>query len=219
MHFEILVEDVSGKELLEIIVPKIIDVESHTYKIIAYKGCGRIPKNLKTTQDPSKRILLEQLPRLLGGYGKTYNKPGYNAVVIVVVDCDDRDCKEFKQDLNQVLESCNPRPNAFFRIAVEEIEAWLLGDKQALCWAYPRYNQQLYAAYDQDSIIGTWEKLADIILPDSSTELKKAAYFEIGWQKSEWAKTIGKHMNVKKNDSPSFNCFRRKLEELSNAPA
>ncbi|MDR3172863.1 MAG: DUF4276 family protein [Treponema sp.] len=219
MHFEILVEDVSGKELLEIIVPQIIDVESHTYNIIAYKGCGRIPPNLKTVQDPSKRILLEQLPRLLGGYGRTYNKPGYNAVVIVVVDGDNRNCKEFKQELNNVLDSCKQRPNAFFRIAVEEIEAWLLGDRQALCRAYPRYNEQLYAAYKQDSIIGTWEKLADIILPGGSMGLKKAAYFEIGRQKSEWAKNIGKNMNIRNNASPRFNCFRRKLEELSEAPA
>ncbi|MDR2102252.1 MAG: DUF4276 family protein [Treponema sp.] len=219
MHFEILVEDVSGKELLEIIVPKIIDAGLHSYKIIAYKGCGRIPKNLRTVQDPSKRILLEQLPRLLRGYGHTYNRPGYNAVVIVVVDCDNRNCKEFKQELNQVLESCSPRPKAFFRIAVEEIEAWLLGDRDALCRAYPRYNQQLYAAYKQDDIMGTWENLADIILPDGSAVLKKAAYFEIGRQKSEWAKNIGKNMNIKNNASPSFNCFREKLEELSRAPA
>ncbi|GHT50265.1 hypothetical protein FACS1894102_5660 [Spirochaetia bacterium] len=59
MHFEILVEDSSGKELLDIIVPKIIDISIHTYKIIKYKGCGRIPKDLKTTQDPQKRILLD----------------------------------------------------------------------------------------------------------------------------------------------------------------
>jgi len=36
----------------------------------AYKGIGRLPKNLKGTSDPSKRILLDQLPKLLRGYGK-----------------------------------------------------------------------------------------------------------------------------------------------------
>jgi len=38
MHFEILVEDISGKTALEILVPKIINTEQHTFKIHAYKG-------------------------------------------------------------------------------------------------------------------------------------------------------------------------------------
>jgi hypothetical protein len=218
MHFEILVEDVSGKELLEIIVPQIIDAE-HTYRIISCKGLGRIPGNLRTVQDPSKRILLEQLPRLLGGYGKTWCRSGYDAVMIVVVDCDNRNCKEFKKELFRVLESCHPKPKVFFRIAIEEMEAWLPGDREALCQACPGYNQQIFATYKQDSIIGTWEKLADIILPNGSKGLKNEAYFEIGRLKSEWAKKIGKNMNVKNNISPSFICFRKKLEELSGIMA
>jgi hypothetical protein len=213
MHFEILAEDRSGKELLEIIVPKIINT-GHSYTIHHYRGEGRLPKDLQTTQDPSKRILLEQLPRLLRGYGNYYAKTGYNAAIIVVVDCDRRDCKEFKQELNRLLESCYPKPNAFFRIAIEEIEAWLLGDKKALAVAYPKYDQPLYETYKQDSIIGTWEKLADIVFPGGSKMLKQAAYFEIGRQKSEWARNIGHHMDVHNNASPSFNCFKNKLDEL-----
>ncbi|QHG19998.1 hypothetical protein GJB62_14990 [Nostoc sp. ATCC 53789] len=71
MHFEILVEDISGKIALEILVPKIINTEQHTFNIHHYKGIGRIPKNLTSTSDPKKRILLDQLPRLIQGYGKT----------------------------------------------------------------------------------------------------------------------------------------------------
>lgn len=37
MHFEILVEDISGKTALEII-PKIISTEQHTFNIHPYKG-------------------------------------------------------------------------------------------------------------------------------------------------------------------------------------
>ena len=62
MHFEILVEDQSGKKALEILVPKIID-NNHTFKIHAYKGIGRIPKNLGGNIDASKRILLDRLPK------------------------------------------------------------------------------------------------------------------------------------------------------------
>lgn len=37
MHFEILVEDISGKTALEIIVSKIISTEQHTFDIHPYK--------------------------------------------------------------------------------------------------------------------------------------------------------------------------------------
>ncbi|MEY2913439.1 MAG: hypothetical protein RLZZ184_2748 [Cyanobacteriota bacterium] len=72
MHFEILVEDISGKTTLDILVPKIINPEQHTFNIHAYKGIGHIPKSLTSNSDPKKRILLDQLPRLIQGYGKTF---------------------------------------------------------------------------------------------------------------------------------------------------
>jgi hypothetical protein len=218
MHFDILVEDFSGKQLLDIIVPKIIDSPKNTYKVHSYKGCGRIPKDLHTTQDASKRILLEQLPRLLQGYGKRNINSGYDAAVIIVVDCDKRDCKTFKQELVNVLSVCNPKPVAFFRIAIEEMEAWLLGDKTAVQTVYPKYNTDEYDKYRQDSIIGTWEKLADITLSvDMAKSLKQSNFAVVGKQKSDWAINIGKHMDVHNNASQSFKCFKNKLEELATA--
>jgi len=38
MHFVILVEDISGKTALEILIPKIISSEQHTFNIHPYKG-------------------------------------------------------------------------------------------------------------------------------------------------------------------------------------
>jgi hypothetical protein len=216
VHIEILVEDASGKELLEIIVRKMIVNTSSTCTIHSYKGCGRIPGNLRTRQDASKRILLEQLPRLLRGFGKTFAYSKYNATIIVVVDCDDQNCVEFKKELISVLETCDPKPIVFFRIAIEEIEAWLLGDEAALRQAYPKYDKAVYDRYKQDSIIGTWEKLADIVLLKDSEKLKKAAFFEIGKKKTEWAKNIGAYMDIHRNASRSFNCFRKKIEELKD---
>ncbi len=72
MHLEILVEDQSGKRMLEILMPKIIG-DSHTFRIHSYKGVGRIPRNMKDADDPSKRILLQNLPKLLKGYGHTFS--------------------------------------------------------------------------------------------------------------------------------------------------
>ena len=210
MHFEILIEDASGKKLLEIIVPKIIDTTEHTFKVISYKGIGRLPKDLRTHQDPAKRILLEQLPKLLRGYGKNFQNYD-NAAVIIVVDCDKRNCVEFKNELLKVLSSCNPSPKALFRIAIEEMEAWLLGDEAAITSAYRSTKKNVIDTYVQDSICGTWEKLADAIYPGGSAALqktKKKSYYEIGCAKCEWAENIGNYMNVENNLSKSFKVFR-----------
>lgn len=47
MHFEILVEDESGKIALEKFIPKILDSQ-HTWNIHSYKGIGHIPKDPRT---------------------------------------------------------------------------------------------------------------------------------------------------------------------------
>jgi hypothetical protein len=93
MHIEILVEDSSGETLLEVVLPKLLGEygNPHTWSMHSYKGIGRIPRNLKGSADPAKRILLDQLPRLLQGYGRT---PGIDAVV-VVLDTDRRSCVDF----------------------------------------------------------------------------------------------------------------------------
>lgn len=120
MHFEILVEDQSGKKALEILVPKILG-EDHTFKIFPYKGIGHIPKNLSAKTDAKKRILLQELPRLLRGYGKTFES--CPAAVIVVCDLDDKCLKGFRQELFDVLNTCNPKPETRFCLAIEEGEA------------------------------------------------------------------------------------------------
>ena len=156
MHFEILVEDASGKIVLESAMGKILDQigQDHTYKIFSYKGIGRMPKDLRGATDPQKRILLDRLPRLLRGYGKSLKDSP--AAVVVVVDLDDKDCLVFKQEMLDILDTCNPQPLTLFRIAIEEGEAWLLGDRNAVKSAYPRAKDQILNAYHQDSICGTW---------------------------------------------------------------
>ena len=96
-----------------------------------------------------------------------------------------------------------------FCIAVEEVEAWLLGDERALMEAYPQAKQQILRTYKQDSICGTWEVLAEEIYPGGIKRLKKecATYMEIGVKKAEWARNIGRLMELTGNKSPSFNFF------------
>lgn len=216
MHFEILVEDQSGKKALDIIVPKIIGHE-HTFNVHSYKGIGRIPKNLKGESDPNKRILLDQLPRLVQGYGKTFaNYPeNYSVAVILVCDLDDKCLKAFRTELFQILTECHPRPDTRFCIAIEEGEAWFLGDLPAIKKAYPKAKDAVLSTYSQDSICGTWEKLADALYPGGANSLSKQGWQTVGKIKSDWAEAIGPNMDVETNGSPSFCYFRGKLRELA----
>ena len=214
MHFDILVEDQSGKKALDEIVPKIIG-SCHTSRIHPYKGAGHIPEGLGKT-DANKRILLDRLPRLLRGHGNKFSKypEDYRAAVVVVCDLDNKNCKDFLAELNGVLNSCNPRPETRFCIAIEEGEAWLLGDIPAIKCAYKEAKTSILEQYVNDSICGTWELLADAIFPGGREKLSDRGWAAVGAQKSEWAEKISPCMDVENNKSPSFNHFRKKLLEL-----
>ena len=215
MHFEVLVEDLSGKKALDILIPKIIG-DQHTFRVIEYRGIGHIPKNLKSSTDASKRILLDQLLRLLRGYGKTFAgyTENYPAAVIVVCDLDDKCLKVFRQELFRVLNACNPRPVTRFCIAIEEGEAWLLGDIPAIKTAYPDARDNVLNGYTNDAICGTWELLADAISQGGATGLERKGWRAVGREKSIWATRIAPNMDVKNNKSPSFRYFRQKIQEL-----
>lgn len=220
MHFEILVEDQSGKKALDILVPKIIG-RLHTFIVHAYKGVGHIPKNMKDAANADKRILLENLPKLLKGYGRTFqgysksSKNNYHAVVILVCDLDEKCLKVFRQDLFGILDACNPKPETYFCIAIEEGEAWLLGDLNAITSAYPKAKSTILNSYENDRICGTWEKLADALYPGGSSKLSEKGWQGIGAEKSKWAETIAPKMDVMNNNSPSFRYFRGKLMKLA----
>jgi hypothetical protein len=209
MHFEILVEDKSGEEALKILVPKIIGSE-HTFKIHSYTGIGHIPRGLHVNNAKTK-TLLNNLPSLINGYAQSWQN--YQAVLFVVCDLDDKNLMDFRNELLNVLNYCQNKPQTEFCIAIEEGEAWLLGDFEAIKQAYRHAREQVYSSYQNDSICGTWEKLADMIYKGGAVALKKKGYQEIGKLKSEWAREISPYMNVDANNSPSFIYFRDKLRK------
>ena len=215
MHFEILVEDQSGKRMLDILLPKIIG-DKHTFKVIAYRGIGRIPRNLTSSTDARNRLLLSQLPRLLRGYGNAFASypANYPAVVILVCDLDNRCLKVFREELFTVLNACNPKPEPRFCIAIEEGEAWLLGDISAIKAAYPNAKDNILNGYENDSVCGTWELLADAVFRGGANRLRNEGWRSVGREKSAWAEHITPHMNVEVNQSPSFRYFRQKIREL-----
>jgi hypothetical protein len=212
MHLEILVEDSSGMRLLESLAPRLLGENGtrHSWRLHPYKGVGRIPKGLKPRSDASKRILLDQLPRLLKGFTKN---PSVDKV-LVVVDSDARPCKDFLSELKDAARQCGAEEKTLFRLAIEEIEAWYFGDQNAIKAAYPKANPSVLNKYVQDSVCGTWEILADAIHPGGSKAISKIGWIAAGQIKHDWAARIGPLMNLDENDSPSFKKFRDTLSAL-----
>jgi len=178
-------------------------------------GLPDISPSYGPLNDASKRILLNNLPKLLAGYGKSWYE-GYPAVVFVVCDLDDKCLKSFKQELMTVLNSCESRPETRFCFAIEEGEGWLLGDIPAIKKAYPKAKNSVLNNYINDEICGSWEWLADAVFKDGLQALSKLGWQRIGTEKSAWAYNIAPHMTPNDNKSPSFNYFLGKLQELSN---
>jgi len=127
---------------------------------------------------------------------------------VVVVDLDLRVCTDLKEEMLDVLRACESKPVVLFRIAIEEIEAWMLGDRQSVEQAYPKARRKVLDSYVQDSVCGTWELLADAVHQGGSRSLKKQGWPRLGQVKCEWAQRIAPLMDVERNASRSFQVFR-----------
>lgn len=214
MHFEILVEGQTELTTLSILMPKIVGPyqEPHTWRIHKHRGIGKLPTEPTLPTDKKDPSLLYNLPKKLRAYGR---EMGADEMVVVLVDLDDRpDCRAFKAELTQLLAHSIVQPNCLFRMAIEELEAWFLGDPAAIKASYPHANTQKWSAYIQDSQCGTWEVLADIINPALKTLGKRSRI--LLEEKQKWAKQIAPNMNVEQNGSPSFLCFRDGLRKAIN---
>ncbi len=209
MHFEVLVEGQVDCTALSFLLPKILGDYSqpHTWTIHKHRGLGEIPKNPCLPPNKNNQTLLHNLPSKLRAYGKEKRD---DLVVVVLVDLDDRpDCASFKKELVNLLRFCQHKPKCLFRIAIEELEAWFLGDQQAIRQAYPRVKQSVLNTYVQDSQCGTWEKLAEAIFPGGLKALVQYGKrsHNIFEQKRVWASNICPLLDVQHNQSPSFQAF------------
>lgn len=76
-------------------------------------------------------------------------------------------------------------------------------------------SHTLLLSYTNDSICGTWEKLADAVYPGGARALSAKGWQAVGVEKSKWAKKKSPNMDTEKNLSPSFCYFRGKMKELA----
>lgn len=207
VYFQFLVEDISGEKLICRVMDKILPVSGEvSYGCKSFRGIGGLKKGSSATQIKTDK-LLNDLPLYLKGFDKSLQ--GIKAAIIIVLDNDKRDTREFEKELEKAAEDANIMIDHVFCIAVEEMEAWLLGDHNALISAYPNAREAALRDYVQDSICGTWEILANAVYKGGLKQFKKdcPTFREVGKYKSEWADKIGEYLSLEENLSPSFQRF------------
>ncbi|MFD2785086.1 DUF4276 family protein [Hymenobacter rubripertinctus] len=200
MHLEILLEEPSAEVALNILLPKLLPPDT-TWNCYPHRG---------------KTDLFQRLPGRLKTYARQLpHQPDLR--VIILMDAD-TDCRRRKAELEQVvanvglLTKTSAAPHEPFRIitrlAIQELEAWFLGDREAIQAAYPRVRPQHFSGLPQnpDTIADTWETLWRV--------LREGKYYLAGKAKVEWAETIAPHLDPARNTSASFQYFRQGLARL-----
>lgn len=199
LHLEAFVEEASAKAALLELIPRIRS--DLTFTIHSFGG---------------KQDLLANLPARLRAMARWM--PDHFRIV-VLVDLDSGDCVKLKRKLEATAHLAGLRTpgrkavgpiQVLNRIAIEELEAWFLGDTQAIAAAYPGVPENLDTRRgyrDPDAIRGgTWEAL--------ERELQKAGFFRGGLAKIQAARAIAAHMDPARNRSRSFGVFRDGLLAL-----
>ncbi len=199
MYLEILVEEVSAEVALQILLPRMIGTDV-SFTIHPFQG---------------KHNLLRKLPSRLRGY-RYWDS---DTRIVVLLDSDTPDCHEQKQHLEQLardaglltktVQQNQPPFQVINRLAVRELEAWFLGDMEAIRAAYPRVSTkaaQNNQYRNPDTIVHTWEALERL--------LQQSGYFPGGLKKLETARKIAQYMEPARNCSPSFQVFYQGLLAL-----
>ena len=175
--------------------------EGCTFQIHPYRG---------------KNALLRKLGSRLEAYSK-WMPTEYK--IVVIVDRDQDKCQALKAILEKSCESAglrsrraagSPDWRVVTRVAIEELEAWYFGDRQAVCKAYPRVSPRVpnQARYRNPDAItgGTWEAFERI--------LQRYGYFRQGLAKLQAATAIGRHIDPAHNRSHSFMVSRDAIAEV-----
>lgn len=101
-YIEFLIEDESGRILVNKIMEKYSIDKNIGWKTHAFGGIGHIPKKINMGAQVKTHKLLNDLPNYLAGMGSTLVHMSGKAAIFVVLDCDDKDCVKFKQELLEI---------------------------------------------------------------------------------------------------------------------
>ncbi len=187
IRVEILVEESSMKHFLDNILPSLLP-----QGIILNQNCFIRPHE-------GKQHLQKEIPKKV----RAFKHSTVPVKVIVIHDQDSSDCILLKAELKQLLDRAGPIPS-LIRIACRELEAWYLGDMDAIQRVYPRFNPVQYR---------NWAKFRD---PDHLTASEELRKLIPEFQKGFASREIPKHMNILGNRSRSFNHLITGLQTFLN---
>ncbi|MBC6991025.1 DUF4276 family protein [Hymenobacter sp. BT491] len=202
MQVEFLLEEESAEDALRQLLPRVLPAH-YVPRFRVFAGW----------QD-----LMGQLPALMRGYQRRIGQPAQHELrIVVLLDADGvAEARAAKQEeaaiaaglLTYVQAKEGQHFHVFNALAVQELEAWFLGDRDAIMSAYPKVKTHHFKGIDRE--------------PDNPPKpnevlwriLKEAGLFASGKRKREWAETIAPHLNPEQNTSLSFQYFREGLRRL-----
>lgn len=202
MQVDFLVEELSAKAALEQLLPRLLPTGC-TYRIRVFEGWQDLMSDLK--------VVLQGYHRRIAREGET------NLRVVVLLDGDGV-CQRRKVALEAravaagLLTKSTAGPGQVFhvlnRVAVQELEAWWLGDRQAIMAAYNGVKPHHFKGTDPnpDNPLKPNDALWEV--------LKKGRHFLTGKRKTQWAADIGRHLDPARNTSTSFRYFCAGLAAL-----
>ncbi len=201
MRIEFLLEEESAEAALRILVPKLLPAH-YVSRFRVFEGCTD---------------LLKQLTGLLKGYHKRITQPGQQDLrIVVLLDADGVATRRLTElEASAVAAGLLTYAQAttgqvFYvvnTLAVQELEAWYLGDRDAIQMAYPRVRPQHFGGLptNPDTIPDAWETLLRVLQQADPRATKG---------KVRWAEAIAPHLDLPANKSPSFQHFRQSLALL-----
>jgi hypothetical protein len=174
-------------------------------RVHPHQGKGSLPRFVDAPPDSKARGLLDQLPAKLRGLAAALD-PSVDGV-LVLIDADEDDVDVLAGGIKAVAAHCAPQLRVSVSVAVEEMEAFYLGDLRALQRAFPAADMDAARAYTPDSICGTWELFGQIV-------------GDGGGNKVAWAEAMGPYVTTRpaQSRSPSFRGMVQQILALVPAP-
>ncbi|MBZ0118003.1 MAG: DUF4276 family protein [Sandaracinaceae bacterium] len=200
MTIHVLVEGPSERAFFEPWIARLLN--GGDVRIHPHQGKGRLP-DTDEGPDPKRRGLLDQLPAKLRAFRSSL---GAQDGVLVVVDADEDDQDALLAEIRGLAQTVSGL-RASVSLAVEEVEAFYLGDLAAIARVFPDADMQMARGYEPDSICGTWELFGRIV-------------GDGGGNKVWWAQEMGPAVttNPARSRSPSFKKLVAALRELAVPP-
>ena len=178
-----LLEEPSAKDLLQGLMPRLLPDGPEIHYLV-FEG---------------KQDLEKQLVRKLRGWSRP------ESAFVVLLDQDAADCKVVKDRLRALADESGRKP-ILVRVACRELEAWCVGDWQAVGEAFnkPQLKAQSNkeSFRDPDRLVRPVESLRNFV-PD--------------YQKRDGARRLGPLLDFSRNQSTSFRVFCAGVRKLATA--